>query len=81
MGGEGGAYLVRLGDGEKLLVKRCPSIGVVVAEMLANMVGVRTAQFRFVAQNSPEYAEASRALLAAAPAFGGKPYFDQNPSN
>eukprot|EP00949_MAST-11_sp_MAST-11-sp1_P003738 g3738.t1 len=67
MGGEGGAYLVRLGDSEKLLVKRCPGIGVVVAEMLANMLGVRSAQLRFVAQDSPEYAEASRALLAAAP--------------
>ena len=66
LGGEGGAYLVRIGT-EKLLVKGCTDVGDVVADEFAKMVGVRSAPVRFVAQTSPEYDDVQRALGAAEP--------------
>jgi hypothetical protein len=70
LGGEGGAYPVRVGAAEKLLIKRCVDVGDVVADALVKLVvgeGAGMAPLRFIGQGSDEYGEAERALLSAAP--------------
>ena len=66
LGGEGGVYPVRFGS-EKLMVKRCTDVGDLLAEQIAKMVGVRSAPVRFIAQTSPEYSDAEKALTAVEP--------------
>ena len=68
MGGEGGAYPVRFGENEKLIVKRCNDVGDVIAEEFAKMVGgICSAPLRFIAQASSEYIEVQEALINAEP--------------
>ena len=70
MGGEGGAWLVRVDDAEKLLVKRCVDVGDVVADALTVLLvgeGLRTAPLRFVGHGSDEYEAMEQALLSAVP--------------
>ncbi len=64
MGGEGGAYPVRFGENEKLMVKSCNDVGDVIAEQFAKMVGIRTAPTRFISQASEEYSKVEEALYS-----------------
>ena len=67
MGGEGGAYPVRFGTDEKVMVKRCTAVGDVLAEEVTKIIGLRSAPARFISQASSEYRNAQEALVNAKP--------------
>ena len=67
MGGEGGAYPVRFGTDEKVMVKRCTAVGDVLAEEVTKIIGLRSAPARFISQASSEYRDAKEALISAKP--------------
>jgi hypothetical protein len=67
MGGEGGAYRLRFGTRDIVMVKRCTGVGDVLAEEVTKIIGLQSAPARFISQASSEYRDAKEALISANP--------------